>query len=130
MAKINSFKDLEIWQLARELAVKVYRLTDTFPKEERFGLVDQCRRAIVSVVGNIAEGFGRYFFKDNIRFQYNSRGSLYEVESHLLTSEALGYINEENRELYEEILRDITRLGVKINNFINSLSKKTKRKTT
>lgn len=80
MAKIKSFKDLEIWQLAKALTIKIYHLTETFPKEERFALVDQCRRAIVSVAGNIAEGFGRYYFKDNIKFQYNSRSSLYRTK--------------------------------------------------
>ena len=124
--KIKSFKDLEIWQIARSLIEKVSRLTETFPDKERFVLVPQVRDAVISVAGNIAEGFGRYYFKDNIKFQLNARASLNEVESHLLVSETLGYINSTNRKLYEEILADIAKLGVKINNYIASLKRNEK----
>lgn len=121
--KIKSFKDLEIWQLACQLAKKIYELTKTFPMEERFVLVAQLHDAIISVSGNIAEGFGRYHFRDNIKFQYNARASLSEVESHLLVGQKLGYVNSKNEPLFQEILSDITRLGVKINNYIASLNK-------
>ncbi len=124
--KIKSFKDLEIWQIACALVKKIYRLTKTFPAEEKYVLIPQIHDAIISVASNIAEGFGRYYFKDNIRFQLNARASLNEVESHILVSETLGYINSNNRKLYEEILADIVKLGVKINNYIASLKRRDK----
>lgn len=121
--KIKSFKDLEIWQLAKELVIKVYKLAKTFPSEEKYTLVPQIHDAVISVAGNIAEGFGRYHFKDNIKFQLNARASLNETESHLLVSESLGYIKTDNQELFNEILKDIAKLGVKINNYISSLNR-------
>lgn len=60
---IKSFEELEVWQLAVELAVKVYKLTTLFPREERYGIIDQLRRAVTSISANTAEGFGRYHFK-------------------------------------------------------------------
>lgn len=120
---IKSFTDLEIWQLARDTIVKVYKLLNTFPQEEKFGVVAQCKDSVSSIAANIAEGFGRYYFKDRIRFLYNSRGSLEETKSHLLTSEALGFITQKNYTLYNEIMQDLDRLGVKINNFINRINK-------
>lgn len=117
MTKIRSYKDLEIWQLAVQLIVKVYKLLQTFPTDEKFGLVAQIRDAVVSVASNIAESFGRFHYKDKTNFLYNARGSLFEVDSHLAVADALGFISLKNRPLYEEIARDIIRLGVKINNY-------------
>jgi four helix bundle protein len=59
---IKNFEDLEVWQLAKALTVKIYRLTAKFPSEEKYGLSSQLRSAAVSVGANIAEGFGRYHF--------------------------------------------------------------------
>lgn len=117
MGVIKSYKDLEIWQLAVELIVKVYKLLKTFPRDELYGIVAQIKDAVVSVAANIAEAYGRFHYKDRIKFIYNARGSLLEVESHLLVSDALGFIDSKNRALFEQILQDITRLGIKINNF-------------
>lgn len=125
---IKSYKDLEIWQLSQELISKVYKLLATFPKEERFGIVSQAKDSVVSIAANIAEGFGRFYFRDRIVFFYHSRGSLFETESHLITTEKLGFINNENRKLYEEILNDIKPLGVKINNYIHALWESSKNK--
>lgn len=120
--KIENFKDLQIWQFAIKLIVKVYKLLASFPAEEKFGLIAQCKDSVVSVAANIAEGWGRYHFKDRIKFLYNSRGSLFETESHLITGKNLGFINENNIVLYNEVINDIKNLGVKINNTINSLN--------
>lgn len=117
MTKIRSYKDLEIWQLAVQLIISVYKLLKTFPTNERFGLIAQIKDAVVSVASNIAESFGRFHYKDKINFLYNARGSLVEVDSHLAVAEALGFINTKNRPLYDEITRAIIRLGVKINNY-------------
>lgn len=117
---VKSFEDLEIWQLAEKLAIKIYELTIKFPSSEKFGLVSQLRAAVVSIAANIAEGFGRYHLKDKINFFYNARGSLLEVKSHLLISYKLGLIDNEKQ---EPILEEMKNLGVKLNNFINSLKR-------
>ena|SRR3989338_3650734 len=119
---IKSFTDLEIWQLAKEIIIKVYKLLLTFPKDEKYGLVAQCKDSVISIAANIAEGFGRFHYKDKIKFYYNSRGSLEETTSHLLLSESLGFITLKNQKLYQEILQDLDRLAVKLNNFIRSVN--------
>jgi len=121
MGKIRSFEDLEIWQLAAELVEKVYQLTEDFPREERYGLVDQLRRASVSVAGNIAEGFGRFHLRDKVHFYYTSRGSLLEIKSHLLISNRLGFAK--NKVLFQNIFVLLDNLGIKLNNCINSLKR-------
>jgi len=123
MKAIKDFTDLEVWHLAKNLAIKIYKLLETFPAEERFGLIAQIKDAVISISGNIAEGFGRFHFNDRIKFYFNSRGSLLEVKSHLLVSETLGFINQKNQQLYEEIMNDIEILGVKINNYISTIRK-------
>lgn len=127
MSEIKSFKDLEIWQLAKGLVVKIYKLLETFPKEEKYGIVAQSKDSVVSIPGNIAESFGRFHLKDKIQFLYNARGSLSETESHLLISQAVGFINQTNKALFKEIVSGIQNLGVKLNNYINSLWKSTRK---
>lgn len=116
---VNKFIDLEIWQLARMLSVKVYQLLKDFPSDEKFGIVSQCKSSVISVPANIAEGFGRYHFADKIKFYYNARGSLLETKSHLLVSESLGFIKQSNTKLLDEIKSEIEVLSVKLNNFIS-----------
>lgn len=118
---IKSFTDLEIWQLACALIIKVYQLLKDFPPEEKYSLVAQTKDAVISIASNIAEGFGRFYYKDRVKFYYNSRGSLSEVKSHLLIAEKLGFIK--NKKLYQEILSDFERLSLKINNYIALVSK-------
>lgn len=124
MNKIKSFEDLQVWQLAIELATKVYRLTLTFPNDERYGIIDQLKRAVTSISANIAEGFGRYHFKDAVKFLYNARGSLSEVYSFLLLSKRLALIDGKTIKDYNQILLDIRNLGVKLNNLISAIMKK------
>jgi four helix bundle protein len=85
-------KDLLVWQKAMDLVVECYQLTKRFPASELYGLTSQIRRAAVSVPANIAEGFGRWHSKDFVRFLLNANGSLKEVETHLLISERLGFL--------------------------------------
>lgn len=117
---VSSFEDLEIWQLAEKLAIKIYELTTKFPSSEKFGLVSLLRAAVVSIAANIAEGFGRYHLKDKINFFYNARGSLLELKSHLLIAKDVGLVNKEDS---QEILEEIKNLGIKLNNFISALRK-------
>ena len=92
MAKIESFRDLEVWQHAHELTLLVYRITKDFPSEEKFGLVSQMRRAAVSVAANIAEGFKRQGKPDKVHFYNISEASLEELKYYFIPSQDLGLI--------------------------------------
>ncbi len=94
MSKIKSFSDLAAWRESHRLAVMIYRVTKEFPVEERFGLSNQIRRAVVSIPSNIAEGFSRRSVKEKIQFYTISRGSLIEVQSQLLIARDVGYLEE------------------------------------
>lgn len=94
MGKIVKFSDLNAWQEAHELVNLVYVLTNEFPKSEVFGLTSQLRRAAVSITANIAEGFSRFHYKDRLRFYYDARGSLSEVQSELLDARKVGLIKQ------------------------------------
>jgi len=95
MAKISSFEDLVAWQESQTLAVKVYGITKSFPKEELFSLVNQIRRSASAVSANIAEGFGRRTNNDKLHFLDIAYGSLLETKNFLYLSEKLGYITPE-----------------------------------
>jgi four helix bundle protein len=87
---IESYKDLEVWQMAMELAELCYRLTASFPKNEIYGMTAQIRRASVSIPANIAEGYGRDQTGAFIQFLRVSQGSARELETHLLLSQRIG----------------------------------------
>ena len=92
MAQARNFRDLEIWKLGKDVAVKVYRATKNFPKEELYGLVSQMRRAAVSIPSNIAEGFARLHNKEYRQFLYVALGSCAELETQIELSVDLGYL--------------------------------------
>lgn len=94
MAQIKSFRDLIVWQLAMAMAEGAYRLTSNYPRDEQFGLVSQTRRAVVSVAANIAEGHGRGTRAAYAGFLRIARGSLREVETHLLLAGRLGMASD------------------------------------
>ncbi len=100
--KIKSFKDLNAWKEGHKLAVLMYKITNTFPKSEIYGLTNQLRRASISVTSNIAEGFGRKTYKEKLQFFYQSQGSLLEIKSQLLLAKDIGYQDTENYLLIEE----------------------------
>ena len=85
---------LEVWQFAKVLAKRVYELTSNYPKEEKFGLVDQMRRAGVSVMSNLAEGCGRVSARDQAHFSQMAFGSLLELDAQCQLSLDLGFIQE------------------------------------
>ncbi|MGE0079295.1 MAG: four helix bundle protein, partial [Bacteroidales bacterium] len=87
-------KELDAWKVSVDLSVEVYSITKSFPKEEMFGLVQQIRRAAVSVPSNIAEGCARSSSKETIHFLYISLGSLAELETQMIISHKLDYIKE------------------------------------
>ena len=91
----KSFTDLEVWQKAHAFVLEVYRITGSFPQEERFGLVSQFRRAAVSIPANIAEGFRKYGVADKARFLNIAEGSLEECRYYCILIQDLGYGNTE-----------------------------------
>ena len=97
-AEVRDFTDLKAWQLARELRREIYRMTRALPAEEKHALTVQIRRAAVSVTANIAEGFGRFSFQENIQFCRHARGSACEVRDHLIAAHDCGYINRQDWE--------------------------------
>jgi four helix bundle protein len=114
----GTYADLEVWQAAMEPAVHIYRLTEGFPKEERYGLTSQLRRAVVSVPSNIAEGKGRSSDRELTQFLCHSRGSLFEIETQLAIAERLGYIKNEE---CTSVRREASRIGQMINGLIRSV---------
>ena len=106
-----------MWQESRQLTTAIYKLTETFPESERFGLTNQLRRAAVSVGANIAEGASRFSAKEQAHFSSIAYGSLMEILSHLITCFDLEFISEENLQI---IRNKIQPLSVKINNLRNN----------
>ncbi len=96
MAKIENFRDLEVWQKAHQLVLAVYRATKEFPENERYGLISQMRRAAVSIPANIAEGFKRQGKTEKVRFYNISEASLEELKYFFLLSKDLDYLPAES----------------------------------
>ena len=93
--KITSFTQLRAWAGGHQLVLEVYKLTKTFPADERFALSDQLRRAIVSVTSNVAEGFSRNGKKEKVQFYAMALGSLTETQNQLLIARDLRYMGKE-----------------------------------
>lgn len=91
----RSFEDLECWKACAEVRRYITGLVKKYPKEEKYALVDDMKRAARSSTHNIAEGFGRFHFQENMQFCRISRGSLYELIDQLITSLDDGYITSE-----------------------------------
>jgi len=118
-----SFENLKVYQLARQLVKDVYLLQNTFPKEERYALGDQIRRAASSITANLAEGSGRQSLKEKIRFIEIAFGSMTEVFCELQTACDLGYIRNEEldalRPQFTEIAKMLSGLRSRIQKQIN-----------
>jgi len=117
MSNIKSFQGLLVWQKSHELALKIYKLTNDFPKEERFGLVSQMRRAVVSVPANIAEGFQRRGIKDKINFYNIAQSSLNELKYYFILCKDLRYLN-----VAIDIEPIIDEIGKMLNGLITSVN--------
>ena len=92
----GGFYTIAAWQKGDDLVVEIYQVTQKFPRHELYGLTSQLRRAAVSVPANIAEGSGRRTIRDYIRFLYQAKGSLTELEYLVHISHRLGYITDED----------------------------------
>ena len=117
MANIKNFTQLIAWQKNHQIVLDIYKITKNFPKEELFGLTTQLRRSTSSITANIAEGFGRYHYKDKMRYYFISRGSNTESQNHLILAKDLNYITEDQYSILIERLIEGHRL---INGLIKS----------
>ena len=106
----HNFKHLNIWKLSLELADEIYAITESFPKNEEFGLKSQIRRCTVSVASNIAEGSSRTSQKDFNRFLEISLGSLYELQTQIIISSRRDYIEQSKFELIENKITELQRM--------------------
>jgi four helix bundle protein len=121
--KTSTYKDLIVWQKSIQLITDIYALTKTFPMDERFGIVSQINRAVISIPSNIAEGWGRELSKNYLQFLRISRGSLMETETLILIAKNLDYINEKD---FYQINEKIEEVGKILQGLIKSIQHKTK----
>jgi four helix bundle protein len=121
MGQIKKLTDLRAWQEGHILVVNVYRATDSFPKNEQFGLTSQIRRAVISITSNIAEGLSRQTRADKIHFYIMAHGSATEVQNQLLAARDIGYLNKET-------FIDLANQSVIVHKIITGLIKSLKEK--
>lgn len=121
--KINTYKDLIVWQKSVALVTSIYALTRTFPQEEKFGIVSQLNRASISIPSNIAEGWGRESAENYLQFLRISRGSLMETETLLEISKNLGLIKNND---FSDITNQIQEVSKILQGLIKSIQLKIK----
>jgi four helix bundle protein len=119
---MHNYKELKIWQKARLLVKNCYNLTADMPKEEKFGLVSQVQRAAVSIPANIAEGSGKSSSKDFCRYLEIAISSAFELETLLLLSADLNFVDNQKCDL---ILADIQEIQKMIYSFKNTINDRT-----
>lgn len=117
----GGFQDLLVWKEARLFRESISAVCKTFPKEEQFRLVDQLKRASRSITANIAEGYGRYHYQENIQFCRQARGSLMECLDHLICAADESYISKEQLITLEKDYQKILKL---LNGYISFLREK------
>ena len=116
---VNNLEKLDVWRKAKEYALLIYQdVIPLLPQDEKWAMVQQIRRSALSIPANIAEGHGRFYFQENIRFCYIARGSLEETFSYIALAHELGYISEN---LYQKITADGDNLARLINGYIGYL---------
>lgn len=115
------YTKLEVWTNSRKLVKEIYEITKEFPKEEMYGIVSQMRRSAISVPSNIAEGCGRYSFKEKCQFFYIAKGSLFELETQLYLSKDVGYIEDSK---FSVVMKTILSSKKLLNGSINFLKNK------
>lgn len=118
--KVADFTELRAWQAARKLRRELYRLTQVFPNDEKFALAAQIRRAAISVTANLAEGYGRFSYQENMQFCRQSRASVYELRDHLTTALDAAYLAREKYRELDEMAMGVIRL---LNGYIRSTKK-------
>jgi four helix bundle protein len=108
--KSRSYRDLNVWKLSIEMVKDIYQVTAKFPSVEIYGLTNQLRRAAISIPSNIAEGQGRNSFKEFKQFLGIALGSLAELETQLIISHEIGYLNQEDLSKLLASLDDIRKM--------------------
>ena len=124
---METHKDLRIWQHSIDFVLMLYKVTETFPATESFGLVSQMRRAAVSIPSNIAEGYARGNEREILHFLHISSGSISELDTQLMLSNKLCYINNEQYALLSD---DLTYIWKQMNALISSIKRKLDDKTS
>jgi four helix bundle protein len=117
---MESFEQLEVWKKAREIRIFVMKVILKLPKEEKYGLFMQSKRSSRSISNNIAEGFGRFHFQENIQFCRVARGSLTETLDHMIIALDEGYISDEDLNNFRHLYGSCLKL---INGYIAYLKK-------
>ena len=110
MGKVGNYKDLIAWQKGMDLVEVVYRVSRSFPADERFGLVSQIRRAAISVPSNIAEGCGRKSEKEFARFLSIAAGSTSEAEYQILLARDLGYLDHDAYDHLNQLVNEVKKM--------------------
>ncbi|MBX3330301.1 MAG: four helix bundle protein [Nitrospira sp.] len=118
MAIAKTFQDLEVWKIGRSLRRKLYEIAKTLPAHERYNLAGQIRAAAISLTSNIAEGFGRFHYKENVQFCRIARGSACEVQDHLLACLDEGYISPA---LHQKLDQELTIFLRTLNAYIKAI---------
>jgi len=116
----KSFEDLECWKACTEVRRFINNLVKNYPNEEKFGLVDDMKRAARSATHNISEGFGRFHYQENIQFCRSSRGSLYELIDQLITSKDEGFISDDDYKKGSDLISKALAI---LNGYIDYLSR-------
>lgn len=107
---LKNYKELKVWQRAYKLSLEIYRVTKSFPNDEKYGLTSQMRRAAVSVPSNIAEGYGRKTIPEYTRSLYVAYGSNCELETQILISGDLSYIKAEEMTKLQNDIEEVERM--------------------
>ena len=119
MTDEKGFEGLKVWQKAHQLMLDIHtKLIPVLPKDEKWGLCDQIRRSSKSIGANIAEGYGRHYYMDNVRFCYNARGSLDETVNHIRDSFDLKHCPDD---LYRDLRARAEEVRKMLNGYISWL---------
>ncbi len=124
MARFEGFEDIESWKKAYAVTVQIYKLTEAGEFSRDFGLRDQIRRASVSIMANIAEGYGRKSNTEFANFLNIARGSSHEAQSHLHIALGLGYLKREDFDELYNSLAEISRLTLGLAKYLRGHQKK------
>lgn len=124
MTSVNEYEGLEeliLWQKSMQLSVQVCKyIVTSFPPEEKYALGMQLRRSIQSIPANVAEGYGRFYYQEGIRFCYIARGSLEESLTHLILAHEMKYISNET---FSSLNKDLVEIRKMLNGYIGFLKK-------
>lgn len=118
--KLTSFTQLKTWQEGHKLVLIIYKLTEKFPEKERFVLINQMLRAVISITSNIVEGFTRMGKKEKKHFYYTAKASLTELQNQLLIARDIGYLDKKK---FNEIVGQTILVQKLLNSLIKGVDK-------